>query len=212
MRPVCDGSYARFWFRGNGWRKQYTWWAAYSLWQRSLLLQPSARLGVQAELFGDLDDHYHSWVRTHYSPRGQCMFTSCHADGEENSAGLDGCRPTINAVMYGEATALSHIAAALGNASRAEYYAEQARRWQRVLTSKLWSEELSFFVNEAQPPPPNLFAEIRQFQRIGRGREIQTYFGCLACHRERTCPPHRGWPAEKTSGDRSASAPQPPRP
>ena len=84
--------YARFWFTGEGWNKQYTWWAAHALHQRSLLLEGSAAKGVQAELFGQLDAHYHSWVRTHYSPRGQCMFTSCHADGEENSAGLDGCR------------------------------------------------------------------------------------------------------------------------
>jgi hypothetical protein len=42
---------------GDGWRKQYTWWAAYALWQRSLLLQPSAARGVQAELFGQLDAH-----------------------------------------------------------------------------------------------------------------------------------------------------------
>ena len=55
-----------------------------------------------------------SWLRTHYSPRGRCMFTSCHADGEENSAGLDGCRPTINSVMYGEAVALGAIAQARG--------------------------------------------------------------------------------------------------
>ena len=96
--------------------------------------------------------------------------------------------------MYGEARALAAIARALGNGSRADYFEAEALRWQRVLTDRLWSEELGFFVNEAQPPPATLFGEIRQYQRIGRGREIQTYFGCLACHRERTCPPGRGWP------------------
>jgi hypothetical protein len=186
--------YARFWFRGDGWRKQYTWWAAHALHERSLLHHHSASEGVQAELFGDLDDHYHSWLRTHYSERGKCMFTSCHADGEENSAGLDGCRPTINSVMYGEAAALERIARALGNATRADYFAEQARRWQAVLTERLWDHELGFFMNEAQPPPPQLLAEIRRYQKQGRGREIQTYFGCLACHRGRKCPPERGWP------------------
>ena len=189
--------YARFWFIGNGWRKQYTWWAAYALWQRSLLLQSSPAQGIQAELFGHLDAHYEDWLRTHFSRRGGCMFTSCHADGEENSAGLDGCRPTINAVMYGEATALHHIAASLGNHSRATYFAAEAQRWRRVLVDKLWSEDLEFFVNEAQSPPPQLHAEIRHFHRLGRAREIQTYFGCLACHRPRTCPPERGWETGK---------------
>ena len=26
---------------------------------------------------------------------------------------------------------------------------------------------------------------------------MQTYFGCLACDRKRTCPPDRGWPQGK---------------
>ena len=194
-RVVDD--YARFWFRGDGFRKQYTWWAAHALHQRALLLHPTAALGVQAELFGELEAHYASWLRTHYSPRGKCMFTSCHADGEENSAGLDGCRPTINSVMCGEATALGAIAKALGNASRVAYYADQAALWRRVLTDKLWDDGLSFFMNEAQPPPPAMMEDIRAHHRLGRGREVQTYFGCLACHRPRTCPPERGWPVGK---------------
>ena len=186
--------YARFWFKGDGYRKQYTWWAAYALWQRSQLLHSSPARGITGELFAELDAHYHDWLRTHYSPRGQCMFTSCHADGEENSAGLDGCRPTINSVMFGEATALSHVASSLGNSSRAAYFAAEAQRWRDVLTSKLWDTELGFFVNLAQPPPPTLFAELRRYQRMGRAREVQTYLGCLACKRPRACPPERGWP------------------
>jgi hypothetical protein len=186
--------YARFWFRGDGWRKQYVWWAAYALWQRSLLHHHDAGAGVQAELFGELDEHYHSWLRSHYHERAGCMFTSCHADGEENSAGLDGCRPTINSVMFGEATALAAIALAVGNGTRAKYYEAEARRWQLVLTTKLWSPSLRFFVNQAQQAPPNLHKEWKAFQSKGRAREVQTYLGCLACHRPRTCPPERGWP------------------
>ena len=46
--------------------------------------------------------------------------------GQENSAGLDGCRPTINSIMFGEATALAHIAVALGNRSRARHFEREA--------------------------------------------------------------------------------------
>ena len=187
--------YARFWFRGGGFRKQYTWWAAYALWQRSLLLHHEReRQGVHAELFGELEEHYHDWLLTHYSPKARCMFTSCHADGEENSAGLDGCRPTINSAMYGEAAALGAIARSLGNRSRAAYYSKEARRWQAVLTEQLWSEELGFFVNKAEHAPPALHAEWGLYRKLKRSREVQTYLGCLACHRPRQCPPERGWP------------------
>ena len=196
--PVVVDDYARFWFRGDGFRKQYTWWAAHALHQRSLLLHDSAARGVQAELFGDLEEHYASWLRTHYSERGRCMFTSCHADGEENSAGLDGCRPTINSVMYGEATALGAIAAALGNVSRAAYYAEQAAAWRRVLTEQLWDPELGFFVNVAQPVPRSLHMEIRSYVKANRGREVQTYFGCS---RATGHVPARARLAQRAAGD-----------
>ncbi|MEC7231370.1 MAG: hypothetical protein VXW31_00360, partial [Planctomycetota bacterium] len=146
--------YARFWFHGNGYRKQYTWWAAHALWQRASLIAARPHEGVHAELFAALDAHYHDWLATHYSPRAGCMFTSCHADGEENSAGLDGGRPTINSIMcgdasallslsltltlsltlactssrYGEARALGQIAAALGNRTRAAYFEKELTR------------------------------------------------------------------------------------
>ena len=70
----------------------------------------------------------------------------------------------------------------------------RGERAQGVLERRLWSEELQFFVTEAQPPPPNLHAELGKMRRLGRAREVQTYFGCLACHRrkEEGCPPWGG--------------------
>ena len=195
--PSVVDDYARFWFKGEGFRKQYTWWAAFALWQRSLVSHAQPSDGITGELFAELDAHYHDWIRTHYSTKAGCMFTSCHADGEENSAGLDGCRPTINAAMHGEAIALGAIASAMGNFSRAAYFATEAERWRAVLTRKLWDEKLGFFVNEAQPAPPSMHAELRRYHAMKRGREVQTYLGCLACHRPRKCPPERGWPIGK---------------
>ena len=190
--------YARFWFLGQGWRKQYTFWPAYALWQRSLLLQRrGAAEGITAELFPLLADNYRDWQRTHYAARAGCIFQSCHADGQENSAGLDGCRPTITAVMFGEASALAAIAAALRNTSESAFFAAEAAKWQRVLEQRLWDPRLKFFVTEAQPPPPNLHQELQRMNRLKRSREVQTYFGCLACDRKRTCPPERGWPQGK---------------
>ena len=135
----------------------------------------------------------HASLRSAYAPAQltQTRLASAgHADGEENSAGLDGCRPTINSVMYGEAVALSSIARGLGNESRALYFRRQAERWRDVLLHRLWSESLGFFVNEAQEPPAGLCGH-RQ-RTCPRGRRITT--GCLGCRADRTCPPPRGWP------------------
>ena len=103
----------------------------------------------------------------------------------------------MTAAQYGEASALAAIAAALRNSTEAAFFRAEAAKWQGVLQRLLWSEELKFFVTEAQPPPPNLHAELRRMGKLGRVREVQTYFGCLACDRKRTCPPHRGWPQGK---------------
>ena len=69
--------YARFWFTGEGYRKQYVSWLVYALWQRSLVLHATPATGVVAELFGRLDAHYHDWMRTHYHSAAGCMYTSC---------------------------------------------------------------------------------------------------------------------------------------
>ena len=204
-RPVCVGLWPPcicIRFLGSGWKKQYTFWPAHALWQRSLLLRRSAAEGVTGELFPQLAANYRDWQRTHYSQKAGCIFQSCHADGQENSAGLDGCRPTVTAAQYGEASALAAIAAALHNSTEAAFFRAEAAKWQGVLQGRLWSEELGFFVTEAQPPPPNLHAELRRMGRLGRMREVQTYFGCLACDRRRACPPGQGWPEGKRVGVR----------
>ncbi|KAK3261667.1 hypothetical protein CYMTET_29437, partial [Cymbomonas tetramitiformis] len=115
---------------------------------------------------------------------------ACHADGEENSCGLDGCRPTINAIMYGEASALASMARLLANETQALRFDEEAAKWQQVILQQLWSDELQFFVTKTVNPPRSLHEE------LVAGRLV-TYFGCLACDPKRTCPPPRGWPHNK---------------
>ena len=112
--------------------------------------------------------------------------------GQENSAGLDGCRPTINSVMYGEATALAEIARAVGNLTLAARFAGEAARWRAVLVETLWSPELRFFVTVPRAMPRGWHDEFRALREKGRAREMQTYFGCLACPRGRKFPPERG--------------------
>ena len=109
------------------------------------------------------------------------MWQACHDDGQENSIGLDGCRPTINAVMFGEARALARIAALLGRAEAARLYSAQAERWRTAVES-LWSAELRFFVTRAYPPPSGRREDVRL---------RRTKLGCLMCPRRQRerCPP-----------------------
>jgi len=183
------------------------------VWRHSLLVdaRPGAAGSLAHELLPALEANYRDWVRTHYHTGARCMFQSCHADGQENSATLDGCRPTINAVMFAEATAIAAAAAAAGNATLSAHFEEEAARWRGVVLERLWSEDLSFFTTLAQPPPKSLHDEIKWYRRKdsptkGNSQSVQTYFGCLACPRGRACPPERGWPVGKLVPVRELSA------
>jgi hypothetical protein len=192
---VIVDDYSEFWFKqprvrkDDGdkrvWEKMYTFWAASSIHERWRVTGDTDHV---AKLYPELLKNYDSWVHTHFSHRYQCMFQASHADGEENSAGLDGCRPTINAMMVAEARSLAAIGAATGApAEEVARLAADAARWQKVLLEQLWDEGMTAFVTRTVPPPKALWAELRS-------ERIVTYFGCLACNPTRQCPPVQGWP------------------
>ena len=82
---------------------RYTWWPAHAALETHRLSGRSAPL---AHLFPHLTREYWRWANRSVVAggpgRAECMWQACHDDGQENSIGLDGCRPTINAVMFGE--------------------------------------------------------------------------------------------------------------
>ena len=65
-----------------------------------------------------------------------------------------GCRPTINAVMFAEATAIAAAAAAAGNSTLSAHFEEEAARWRGVMLERLWSEDISLSNTLAQTAPP----------------------------------------------------------
>ena len=70
-----------------------------------------------AELLPHLRAEYARWVNRSWTAARdgapECLWQACHDDGQENSVGLDGCRPTINAVLAGEAASLLTLTLAL---------------------------------------------------------------------------------------------------
>ena len=66
-------------------------------------------------LYRPLAANYDAWVATHFSREHGCFWQYADRDGQEHSIGGDGCRPLLNAVMYGEAAALAAIAGVAGD-------------------------------------------------------------------------------------------------
>ena len=149
--PQIMSDYLSFWFWGGGSVEAYTFWIATSAWANYEIAGNKTLLD---ELYPELASNYHNnMFAPNFNKEFGCYWHLSDREGEENSVGGDGCRPVSNSVMYGEASALQKIAALLGNTTAAAEWGRQAAFWQEVILTKLWSEELDFFVTLTVPKP-----------------------------------------------------------
>ena len=84
--------------------------------------------------------------------RAPCWWQVDDRDGMEFSISGSGCRPTINAIMFGEARAIAELATMLGNrtiANRFEAWTALSRR----ATLDLWNADIDSFAVVPLPPP-----------------------------------------------------------
>ncbi len=95
-----------------------------------------------------LDSDYHQWEQEKLL--GDSMFWQFDVRDamEESISGSrkeKNLRPTINSYMYGNAKALSAMAAITGNASLEKVYAQKAEKIKRLTEKNLWDDTASFF-------------------------------------------------------------------
>ncbi len=133
--------YSLFWFRRGGKPRQYSFWAADSLYAFYLVDRDRE---FAAEFLPDLVQNYEGWEESHLGANG-LFWQEDGADGMEVSIGGHGYRATINSYMYADAIAISELAELLGNDDLAEQYQDEADRIKRLVQQKLWDEEAQFF-------------------------------------------------------------------
>jgi hypothetical protein len=143
--------YLEFWFYGGGSPEYYTFWAAHST-LAHYRVTGNATL-VQHIFPALVNKNYWTFLNENYNEEYGCFWHPSDREGQENSVGGDGCRPVSNSVMFGEADSLRQMAAMLGNTTAAKTFAEEAVFWREVVTEKLWSKELGFFVTLTVPKP-----------------------------------------------------------
>lgn len=171
-------SYSRFWLqphigkRDDAPARKYTFWAASAMHARFLVTGDAQLI---RSLYRPLAANYDAWVATHFSREHGCFWQYADRDGQEHSIGGDGCRPLLNAVMYGEAAALAAIAGVAGDFEGTSRYQSDAAQWRSALLA-LWSSDLDFFVTRAVPRPESVprrrWTEQQQqaARRLNRGR------------------------------------------
>jgi glycogen debranching enzyme len=133
--------YARFWFKGGGEPRRYSFWAADALLARAKVTHDQRLL---IDLLPDLVQNYREWEKTHQDPNG-LFWQSDGRDGMEISIGGRGYRATINSYMYGDAVAISEIAGWAGKKDLAKEFRAKADQIRELVESKLWDEQAGFY-------------------------------------------------------------------
>lgn len=139
--PKILNDYARFWFRGGGAPRAYSFWAADAIWAHSLVTGDTQ---VARDLLPDLIRNYDEWVKARRDANG-LFWQVDDRDGMEVSIGGSGYRATLNSYQFGDAVAISKIADLAGQKDIANDYAAKAKEIKHLVQTKLWDKDAEFF-------------------------------------------------------------------
>ena len=149
--------YVTFWFTGGGAPRTYTSWITWAAYQRSLLNGDDALLqGILVQLVNNLN----AWVSSNFGDYGggvKCFWQEDGKDAMEVSISGNGCRPTINAAMYGEAAAIVEVATLAGNSLVVDEVSQMREIARTAVLQHCWNNETQTFavrnlMNHPQPP------------------------------------------------------------
>jgi hypothetical protein len=133
--------YARFWFRGGGEPRRYSFWAAESILARAMVTQDQQ---LPIDLLPDLVENYRQWEQTHRDSNG-LFWQIDDRDGMEVSIGGSGYRATINSYMYGDAVAIAAIAAFAGKQDLVKEFQAKAAALRDLVEKNLWDQQAAFY-------------------------------------------------------------------
>ena len=133
--------YARFWFRGGGAPRRYSFWAADAVWARCCVTGDKA---FAVDLLPDLIRNYTAWEQEHREADG-LYWQSDDRDGMEVSLGGSGCRATINSYQFGDALAIARLAELAGKPDVAHEFRDKAAAIKALVQDRLWDKEAEFF-------------------------------------------------------------------
>ena len=140
--PAYLDDYSRFWFRGGGEPRRYSFWAADAIHARSLV---SGDRELEIDLLPDLVRNFEAWEKEHRDANG-LFWQIDDRDGMEVSIGGSGYRATINSYMYGDAKAIAAIAELAGETSLAARFRAEAAKIKDLVEENLWDREAEFFM------------------------------------------------------------------
>lgn len=126
--------YIRFWLSQTGDALSYSSWLASAVEDYCVLRADRA---FEAECLPQLVALYERWEEKSLQPCG-LFWSDDDRDGMEFSISGPGLRPTLNSYMYGDARAISRMAARCGQEEWARAYEEKAGRLKERMDALLW--------------------------------------------------------------------------
>ncbi|MBE6541088.1 MAG: hypothetical protein E7672_01425 [Ruminococcaceae bacterium] len=137
--------YARFWFKEGAQPRLYSVWLADAIYAMSKV---SGDYTVPEELYPALKDNFAAWENNNrLLGKNNLLYSIDDCDGMEFSASGSGFRPTINSYQYGDAVALSKIAARLGKDDEEEYFINEYTNQKNKINAYLWDKKATFYKN-----------------------------------------------------------------
>lgn len=145
----------------SDWAHEYSFWAASSVWTQYLVT------GDREFVVGQLDNlvkQYRGWDNHFDTKLGlywqvpvwdATEYTAASYESDDPYHGGAGFRPTINAYQYGDAMAISSIAALKGNKTMSNEYRTRADGLQNALQKSLWDDKSKFFKHRARDSNPS---------------------------------------------------------
>jgi len=139
--PKYLDDYSRFWFRGGGEPRRYSFWAADSIWARYCVTGDKS---LAVDLLPELMANFAAWEESHRDANG-LYWQIDDRDGMEVSIGGSGYRATINSYQFGDALAIARLAELAGQSGIARDYREKAAAIKKLVQEKLWDAGAQFF-------------------------------------------------------------------
>lgn len=149
--------YAKFWLRGGGALRSYSFWPADSILRQAAV---TGKTESAVELLPELIENYRQWEKSKLDPNG-LFWQIDDRDGMEKSIGGSGYRATINTYMFMEASALAKIAklanekqsgkmikspqSALNYSAIEKEYSAKADKIKNLVNAKLWDKKARFY-------------------------------------------------------------------
>ena len=144
--PKYARDYTRFWLGPDGEPRRYSFWLADSVYQVYLATGDS---DLAIGMLPALEKNFEAWERTNKDPNG-LYWQIDDRDGMEFSISGTGYRPSINSYMYGDAVAISHIAAVDGQKEVAAAYLSRSNTLRSLIEKRLWNPRDDFYETVAQ--------------------------------------------------------------